>query len=79
LALAAHGNSRRGRPHYARYSEALAAMKFVARMGWIPPIDEVIWAWEDVPRFVDEYARGDLGSLFPIYAMNAFAFDGSNS
>jgi NADPH:quinone reductase-like Zn-dependent oxidoreductase len=57
--------------HYACYSEGVAAMKFAEQAGWMPPIDdEVIWAWEDVPRLADDYARGSLSSLFPIYAVN---------
>jgi NADPH:quinone reductase-like Zn-dependent oxidoreductase len=57
--------------HYARYEEGLAAVDFAVRHGWAPPVDDQIYAWEEIPRLARDYAAGEIDSYFPIFRVNA--------
>lgn len=57
--------------HYARYSEGLDAVRFAAEQNWMPPHEDRVWSWEEIPALIDEYARGNVASYFPIFAVNA--------
>ena len=56
--------------HYARRDEGEAAVAFAERHGWVPPKASHVWAWEDVPKLADAYAKGEIEDYFPIYAIN---------
>jgi hypothetical protein len=56
--------------HYARYAEGVAAVDFAVRHGWMPPLDEYVYPWEEIPRLVREYAAGEIDSYFPIFRIN---------
>ena len=56
--------------HYARYSEGLDAVQFAVDHGWMAPHDERVWSFEEIPALFDEYARGNVASYFPIFAVN---------
>lgn len=55
--------------HYARRVEALAAIDYSLRTGWMPEVTEV-HAWEDVPRVAREAADGSGRSFFPVIRIN---------
>jgi NADPH:quinone reductase-like Zn-dependent oxidoreductase len=56
--------------HYARYSEGVAAVAFAEEHGWMPAHEGGAYAWEEIPKLVDDYAAGRIESYFPIYAVN---------
>ena len=57
--------------HYARYSEGLDAVRFAVEHGWMPPHDDRVWSWEEIPKLIDEYARGNVASYFPIFEVSS--------
>ncbi|WP_394840516.1 zinc-binding dehydrogenase [Pendulispora brunnea] len=56
--------------HYARYEEGEAAVDFACKNGWMPPVDERVYSWEQIPELAEHYARGHIDSYFPIFAVN---------
>ena len=57
--------------HYARYTEGLDAVEFAMDRNWIPPHDEHVWSWDDIPGLIDEYANGKISTYFPVFAVNS--------
>ena len=57
--------------HYARRSEGLDAVRFAHEQGWMPPHEERVWSWDDVPALFDAYERGQVSTYFPLFAVNA--------
>ena len=57
--------------HGCKYSEGLAATQFAEETGWMPPIDNTVYAWEDIPQLAHDYAAGKVDSYFPLYQVNA--------
>lgn len=55
--------------HYTRLSEAIEAMEYSERTGWMPEVTEV-HGWEDIPRLARTAARGETSSYFPVYRIN---------
>jgi NADPH:quinone reductase-like Zn-dependent oxidoreductase len=56
--------------HYARYSEGLEAVPFAEKHNWMPPVEDHVYLWNDVPQLATEYASGDLTTYFPIFQIN---------
>lgn len=56
--------------HYARYPEALAAVRFAEENGWMPEVGEEVYGWDELPRLAREYMAGEVSSYFPIYQVN---------
>ena len=57
--------------HYARYQEGLDAVQFAQAHDWMPPDEDRVWSWEEIPTLFREYASGNIWSYFPIFAVNA--------
>ncbi len=55
--------------HYARYQQGLDSVAFAEEHGWLPPVDEHVFAFDEVPQMFEEYRHGKLG-WFPIFAVN---------
>jgi hypothetical protein len=55
--------------HYATYAEALDAVAYAEKHGWLPPADLAIHAFSDVPALAAEFAENRTG-MFPIYKVN---------
>lgn len=55
--------------HFARRAEALDAMQYSIRTGWMPDVTEV-HGWEDVSRLAGDAAGGATRSFFPVYRVN---------
>jgi NADPH:quinone reductase-like Zn-dependent oxidoreductase len=55
--------------HYARYREGVEAIAYAEREGWVPPIDERVYSFDEIPEMAEKYLAGDLG-MFPIYSVN---------
>ncbi len=56
--------------HFARPAQAVEAMAFAERNGWMPIVDEPIAPFERIPELAQRYAAGEAG-LFPVYSVNA--------
>lgn len=56
--------------HYARPSEAVAAIRYAEETGWMPPITDEVYAWEEVPRLARDFEAGRIDSYFPIFQIN---------
>ena len=49
--------------HYARFSEAVAAVGFAEEAGWLPPVDgERLYAWDEVPQLARDVEEGRVAS-----------------
>lgn len=53
--------------HYARYPEALDAVRFAEKEGWMPEIDGEVYLWDEIPRLAEDYAQGKISSYFPLF------------
>ncbi|TQF16815.1 zinc-binding alcohol dehydrogenase family protein [Myxococcus llanfairpwllgwyngyllgogerychwyrndrobwllllantysiliogogogochensis] len=57
--------------HYARYSEAVAAVGFAEEMGWLPPVDgERVYTWEEIPQLARDVEEARVASYFPLFQVN---------
>lgn len=57
--------------HFARYQEGLDAVQFAEEHSWLPPHQDDIWSWEEIPEMFKAYATGNISSYFPLFAVNA--------
>jgi NADPH:quinone reductase-like Zn-dependent oxidoreductase len=57
--------------HYARYEEGYQAAWFAEKNGWMPPIDDEPYAWDEIPLLAQDYSDGNLNTYFPIYQVNS--------
>lgn len=55
--------------HYARQSQALAAVAYAEAHGWMPAIDGRIYGFHEIPELADNFRRGKCG-YFPVYSVN---------
>ncbi len=58
--------------HYARRSEARAAMLAAESTGWMPPIGETeaVVEWDDIPKLAEAHATDRIESYFPVFRVN---------
>ena len=56
--------------HYARYSQAVAAVAYGEEHGWMPEVDERIHSFDEIPLLADSFRRGE-GGYFPVFSVNA--------
>lgn len=58
--------------HYARRSEARAAMQAAEATGWMPPIGETeaVVEWDDIPKLAEAHAADRVESYFPVFRVN---------
>jgi NADPH:quinone reductase-like Zn-dependent oxidoreductase len=56
--------------HYARYPQGLAAVAYGEAEGWMPPVDERIYSFDEVPELSRRYAAGE-GGLFTAFRVAA--------
>jgi NADPH:quinone reductase-like Zn-dependent oxidoreductase len=54
--------------HYARYGQGWAAVAFAEANGWLPPLDDKTWSFDEIPALADEYDAGTAG-MFPIFSI----------
>jgi len=57
--------------HYARYREGLDAVTFAQQHEWMPPHEEHVWKWDEIPQMMEAYANGSISTYFPLFAVNA--------
>ena len=55
--------------HYARYSQGIAAVAFGEKNGWLPPVDDQVYGFDDIPQLFKDYHDGNVG-WFPIFQIN---------
>lgn len=56
--------------HALRLQECVEVVQYQDKTGWLPEPDDTVFAWEDVPRLADCYAREQLESYFPVFEIN---------
>jgi NADPH:quinone reductase-like Zn-dependent oxidoreductase len=56
--------------HYARYPQVVAAMAYGEAEGWMPPVDERIYGFDELPELSRRYAAGE-GGFFTVFRVNA--------
>lgn len=56
--------------HYARYAEGQQAVAFAEQNGWMPPVDDQEYSWEDIPQLAHDYASGKCHAYFPLFKIN---------
>ena len=56
--------------HYARYSEGEEAVAFGEEKGWVPPVDNTKYDWDQIPQLAQDYASGKCISYFPLFQIN---------
>jgi NADPH:quinone reductase-like Zn-dependent oxidoreductase len=56
--------------HGARRSRGIEALEYSERTAWLPPVDDRVYHWEEIPRLADDFAAGRVDSYFPIFAVN---------
>ncbi len=52
--------------HYARYDEGVEAVAFAEKNGWLPPLEDEVYGFDDIPQLFADYRQGTLG-WFPIF------------
>jgi len=57
--------------HASPLQEGLDAMRYALETGWLPPQPEHIYAWDEIPQLVEDYANGRIASYFPTFATAA--------
>jgi len=56
--------------HYARRSQAIAAVAYGEEHNWMPELDERIYSFYEIPELAARFPRGETG-YFPVYSVNA--------
>jgi NADPH:quinone reductase-like Zn-dependent oxidoreductase len=56
--------------HYARRDQALAAIAFAEEKSWMPPQEDALYRWEEIPALAEAHCAGRIGSLFPLFEVN---------
>jgi NADPH:quinone reductase-like Zn-dependent oxidoreductase len=57
--------------HYARKQDGEEAVAFAEHHGWLPPVPEDNYGWDDIPSLASEYTSGQTRSYFPMFVVNA--------
>lgn len=69
-ALECMGHHTHVHTHYARYSDAVEAVEFAERNGWVPPAEEEIHPWESIPDLARAVEDGRVDSYFPLFSIH---------
>jgi NADPH:quinone reductase-like Zn-dependent oxidoreductase len=56
--------------HYARLSEAAAAIAYAEHHDWMPAVIDEMYAWDEIPLLAGDYMAGTTRSYFPVYSVN---------
>lgn len=54
--------------HGGRDSES--AYYYAEETGWMPPVDDKVYGWDEIPLLAEAYANGEVNSYFPIFQVN---------
>jgi NADPH:quinone reductase-like Zn-dependent oxidoreductase len=57
--------------HAYPVEEGLAAMRYAIETGWLPPLPQYVYRWEEIPKMAEDYAAGRITSYFPTFATPA--------
>lgn len=56
--------------HFANVEEMYPAMAFAEERGWMPEGEIPLYAWEDIPKLVEDFRENRIASYFPLFAVN---------
>ncbi len=54
--------------HGARRS--IAGVEFAEEKGWLPPIEDHVYGWDEIPALAQAYGEGKLDTFFPVFQIN---------
>jgi len=57
--------------HYAQYKQGIEAVDFAEANGWLPPVADEVFEWENIPLLAQDYRNGKLATYFPIFQVNS--------
>ena len=57
--------------HYAQYKQGIEAVNFAEANGWLPPVADEVFEWENIPQLAHDYRNGTLATYFPIFQVNS--------
>jgi len=57
--------------HYATRKEAIDAIAHAEETNWLPPAENEVFDWEDIPKLAVAYANGETQSYWPLFKVNA--------
>ncbi|MFL6335769.1 MAG: zinc-binding alcohol dehydrogenase family protein [Pyrinomonadaceae bacterium] len=56
--------------HGGRYPQIIESVHFAEREGWMAPIEDEPYGWENIPQLAKDFAEGKIVSYFPIFEVN---------
>jgi NADPH:quinone reductase-like Zn-dependent oxidoreductase len=56
--------------HGCPLHEAAPAMWYAEEHGWLPPVDDKVYGWDEIPQLAEDYASEKLNTYFPIFQVN---------
>lgn len=56
--------------HGARYAEGVSSINFAEETGWIPPVRDEVYSWDNIPQLARDFAAEKINDYFPLYAVN---------
>jgi NADPH:quinone reductase-like Zn-dependent oxidoreductase len=56
--------------HGCRRSEGVESVQFAEDHGWLPPMPDEEYSWDDIPQLAADYAAGRTTSYTPVYWVN---------
>ena len=54
--------------HYARFPQGWKAVAFAEANGWLPPVDDRIYTFDEIPKLAHDYREGKTG-WFPVFSI----------
>jgi len=55
--------------HYARHSDAIEAIAYAEKTGWMPDVPDRVYSFDDIPQLVEDYINSKTG-YFPCFSIN---------
>ena len=56
--------------HYARIGDCEPAVAFGEENGWMPPAEDCLCDWEEIPQLAEDYHAGNVATYFPVFRIN---------
>ncbi|MEM7308296.1 MAG: zinc-binding alcohol dehydrogenase family protein [Planctomycetota bacterium] len=56
--------------HGCPLDQGAVSVEYASRTGWVPPVDDRVYSWEEVPLLADDFAAGRISTYFPVYQVN---------
>jgi hypothetical protein len=47
-----------------------AGVHFAEETGWLPPVADKVYSWDEIPELAQAYGEGRIDSYFPVFQVN---------